>query len=138
LGSDHRARRRVVGEYSYLITLRQLHYRPVMTTDLGYDNDERCYKRVSALTAEGRRDWSFPTLLDQTRQVDRQPSWTSPRALLVEAVEQFRLDHTEGQEWMVVLGGEKATLLAQLEAWFVRPRPAACRGVVVCSEQRQI
>ena len=72
------------------------------------------HKQLSSRTAEGRRqDW-FPALLDQTRQIHRSPRWTSPGHALRSLAAQYRPDRTEGQEELVVIGGEKATLLAQL------------------------
>jgi hypothetical protein len=110
------AARLIVFGYTYLITLRQLHYRLVMSPGLGYDNTEQDYKRLSALTAQGRRDGSFPSLLDQTREIVTQPHWASPAAYIM--AESFMRDRTAGQDWLIVLGGEKATLLAQLQNWY--------------------
>jgi hypothetical protein len=112
------AARSIVLGYSYLITLRQLHYLLVSVAFGGYVNDEACYKRLSALTAEGRRAGRFPALLDQTRTIRRLRSWTSPADAVSDVAQRYRRDRTEGQEWLVVLGGEKATLLAQLAQWF--------------------
>lgn len=108
----------IVDGYPYLITLRQLHYRLVMTAGLGYQNTESHYKRLSALTAEYRRAGSFPVLLDQTREIHRAQAWTSPQSALQALADQYRLDRSEGQDAFIVLGGEKATLLAQLDDWF--------------------
>lgn len=112
------AARTIVLSYAYLITLRQLHYRLVMTAGLGYLNTEGDYKRLSSLTAEGRRDTSFPALLDQTRETHRANSWDDPADALRSMLHWYRLDRTAGQTNLLVLAGEKATLLAQLEAWF--------------------
>jgi hypothetical protein len=107
----------VVAEYEYLITLRQLHYRLVMA-GIDYQNSQSDYKRLSELTAEGRRNGTFPALLDQTRTITVAPSWTSQGQAMRALAEQYRRDRSEGQEHLIVLGGEKATLLAQLAAWF--------------------
>jgi hypothetical protein len=112
------AAERIVGEYPYQITLRQLHNRLVQTAGLGYRNDGNEYKQLSARTAEGRREGTFPALLDQTREIHRPAFWTRPADALRALAAQYRRDRTEGQEVLVVLGGEKATLLAQLGAWF--------------------
>jgi hypothetical protein len=108
----------IVAEYPYQITLRQLHYRLVMTSGLGYRNIQSDYKQLSARTAEGRRDGSFPPLLDQTREIYREPSWTSPGDALRSLADQYQRDRTEDQDCLVVIAGEKATLLAQLSDWF--------------------
>jgi hypothetical protein len=109
---------RVVAEYPYLITLRQLHYRLVMTAGLGYANTLGDYKQLSSRTAQKRRAGTFPALLDQTRQIHQTPHWTSPRSALQALAGQYRLDRSEGQEHLIVIAGEKATLLAQLHNWF--------------------
>lgn len=112
------AARTIVLSYAYEITLRQLHYRLVMTAGLGYANTVGDYHRLSALTAEGRRDGSFPALLDQTRETHRANSWENPADALTSIRYWYRRDRTDGQTNLLVLAGEKATLLAQLEAWF--------------------
>ena len=110
--------RLIVGEYDYPITLRQLHYRLVMASDVDYENTQNDYKYLSERTARGRRDGTFPALLDETREVVHQPVWTSPAHLLRSASSWYRLDRTAGQDVFLVLGGEKMTLRAQLENWF--------------------
>ena len=110
--------RQLVSEYPYLITLRQLHYPLVDAAVSGYVDVEPCYKRLSALTAAGRREGTLPSLLDQTREIHRASSWTRPRDALHDLAEQYRRDRTEGQSNLVVIGGEKSTLLAQLQQWF--------------------
>jgi hypothetical protein len=108
----------IVTSYPYLITLRQLHYRLVATGVGGYRNDETSYKGLSARTAEARRRGTFPALLDQTREIHRLLSWDDPAAAMTWLADQYRVDRTIGQDWLIVLGGEKATLLAQLSDWF--------------------
>jgi hypothetical protein len=110
--------KRIVNEYDYLITLRQLHYRLVMEPYLEYENTLSDYKRLSELTAQQRRQCTFPALLDQTRTITVASSWTSPGQGLRALAQQYRRPRSEGQEHLVVLAGEKATLLAQLAAWF--------------------
>jgi hypothetical protein len=107
-----------VAGYPYLITLRQLHYRLLSVPGLDYENTEADYNRLSALTAEGRRDGSFPDLRDDTRTIHEPPSWDSPKAAIRWAADVYRRDRTEGQQRCVVLAGEKTTLLAQLDDWF--------------------
>jgi hypothetical protein len=112
------AARAIVESYPYLITLRQLHYRLVSAPGLGYRNTNPDYHQLSDRTAKERRAGTFPSLADYSRQVHRPPSWTSPGEALDELAEEYRRDRTEGQPWCVVLGGEKATLLAQLSDWY--------------------
>ncbi len=61
----------IVGEYETSVTLRQLHYRLVSEPELGYLNTEYCYKQLSKLTTEGRRNGSFPPLADFTRSIGK-------------------------------------------------------------------
>jgi hypothetical protein len=60
------AARDIVGEYPYLITLRQLHYRLVQTAGLGDRNTLSDYKQLSARTAEGRSALSAAASTERT------------------------------------------------------------------------
>lgn len=106
----------IVNSYDTPVTLRQLFYRLVARALL--TNDRSAYSTLSALTAAARRAKTFPALLDATRTIDRQPAWTSPKQFMRLVVPQYQRDHTEGQEVLVVIGAEKATLKAQFEMWF--------------------
>jgi hypothetical protein len=108
----------IVRGYPYLITLRQLHYRLVMTPGLGYENRQSHYSRLSELTARGRREGTFDALQDQTREIYQRISWTSPSDGIDWLTERYERDRTEGQDYTIYLAGEKATLLAQLRSWF--------------------
>lgn len=106
----------IVNSYSTPVTLRQLFYRLVSDGTLA--NSLGDYKTLSSTTAQARREGWFPTLLDMTRTTEVAPSWSSPKAFIDSVIPQYARDHTEGQETMLVLGAEKATLKAQLEHWF--------------------
>jgi hypothetical protein len=67
------------------------------------------YKRLSALTAEGRRKGTFPTLIDPTREIYRPLSFAGLDDLAEWVESAYRLDRTEGQSHQIVLGVEKAT-----------------------------
>jgi hypothetical protein len=108
----------IVASYPYSITLRQLHYRLVSDPNVEYRNTLSDYTILSRTSAVARRDGWFPALLDQTREIHRAPSWASPLAAMASLARQYRRDRTKDQPNYVVLGGEKATLLAQLRAWF--------------------
>ena len=108
----------IVREYAYPITLRQLHYRLVSLPGLGYGTGRRDYDYLSERTAAARRCGTFPALSDQTRHIDRAPSWASPTDALDDLAELYRRDRTEGQEHLVVLGGEKRAMLAQFGEWY--------------------
>lgn len=108
----------IVESYRTQVTLRQAFYRLVAAGLI--PNAQSAYKRLSARTAEDRRAGTFPDLADHTRSVYTQRSWTSPRNALDAIAEVYRRDRTEGQENIVVLGVEKATLAAQMWSWFGR------------------
>jgi hypothetical protein len=103
--------RRIVNEYDYRITLRQLHYRLVMEQYLDYENTLSDYKRLSELTAAQRREGTFPALLDQTRTITLASSWTSPGEGLRALASQYRRPRSEGQEHLVVLAAGVIWLL---------------------------
>jgi hypothetical protein len=112
------AARGIVNGYSYLITLRQLHYRLVMTPDLGYLNKDGFYKQLSSKTADLRRRGLFPALQDQTREIYSPNTFDSPSQAVNALARSYTRDRTEGQDYTIYLAGEKATLLAQLRSWF--------------------
>jgi hypothetical protein len=107
-----------VRTYPYLITLRQLHYLLVSDPDSEYRNTDNDYDKLSEKTAKARREGWFPSLRDDTRAIHQAPWWASPADALADLVDQYRYDRTAGQDNLLVLGGEKATLLAQLDDWF--------------------
>jgi hypothetical protein len=109
---------RIVQGYPYAITLRQLHYRLLMTPQLGYGTAAKDYSYLSERTAQGRRAGWFPDLADETRSIERAASWASPAAALQALAEQYRRDRSEGQQHLIVLGGEKRTMLAQFRQWY--------------------
>jgi hypothetical protein len=114
-----RAREIVLG-YDTGVTLRQLFYRLVADGTLPNLQDK--YRYLSRLTAEGRRDGTFPDLLDRTNRIERWPSFDGPRGAMDYLIEElYRRDRTEGQEWSVYLGVEKAGLTEQLDSWFGDP-----------------
>jgi hypothetical protein len=108
----------IVNEYDYLITLRQLHYRLLSMPALGYGTAKKDYDYLSQKTASARREGTFPPLSDQTRFIERTPFWASPTDALEWLIAQYRLDRSEGQEFVIVLGGEKRAMLAQFRQWY--------------------
>jgi hypothetical protein len=108
----------IVRSYSTAVTLRQLFYRLLSHPDTGFCNTRYCYNRLSDVTADGRRDGSFPPLVDLTRSISVPYSYASPAAAIRELAETYRRDRTENQPVVPVLLVEKATLVPQLEAWF--------------------
>ena len=108
--------REIVESYDTGVTLRQLFYRLVSREILR--NTKADYTALSKQTADARRNGSFPSLLDNTRSIDRPAYWNGPEAALEALRRQYRRDRTEGQEFAVYLGVEKAGMVEQLKAWF--------------------
>lgn len=109
----------IVGSYDTGVTLRQLFYR--LVADGTLPNLDGYYRRLSSATAEARRDGEFPDLLDLTSRIERHVTFDSPAAAHRLIRDLYRRDRTEGQEWTVYLGVEKAGMAAQLDAWFGDP-----------------
>jgi hypothetical protein len=110
------AARDIVESYDTWVTLRQLFYRLVSRALIL--NSDYHYKRLSELTAEGRRQGTFPDLIDNTRWIRRYQSFGSPRDALDYTKSIYRRDRTEGQNVSPYLGTEKAGIIAQFEHWF--------------------
>lgn len=106
----------IVESYDTGVTLRQLYYR--LVSEGMIPNEVNAYKHLSRKTAQARREGWFPTLIDRTRQIERYAYWASPRASMHEAVNSYRRDRTEGQEWQIYLGVEKHGMSVQLMHWF--------------------
>lgn len=131
---------RIARSYSTAVTLRQLHYRLVAASIGGYENTQTCYKQLSSLTAEERREGNFPALSDRTRGVKRPLSFRSPASAIDALIRQYRRDRTEGQKYQIWVLYEKATLGAQIESWansYSVPT-AALRGYSSESLEREI
>src|SRR5262245_37573890 len=133
--------REIVLSYDVAVTLRQLHYRLVSEPTLGYPNREGPYKRLSSLTAEGRRDGTFPPLADLSRSITEEIGFSGTRDALDYLSQIYRRTRTEGQKIIPVLLVEKATLIPQLSDWFAEPLGiivAALRGYSSESYEREI
>jgi hypothetical protein len=131
----------IVRSYSTEVTLRQLFYRLLNFPETGFRNDEYCYKHLSELTAEGRRDGTFPPLVDLTRSIDVPYSHASPATAIREMAQSYRRHRTEGQPVVPVQLVEKATLVPQLYEWFGRDLGIpimALRGFQSVSYEREI
>jgi hypothetical protein len=106
----------VVAQYDTLVTLRQLFYRLVAEGLI--PNTTNAYKVLSNLTAEARREGTFPELTDRTRGIDVPQSFGGPDEATDWLQRIYRRDRTENQDVSIFLGVEKATMVAQLHAWF--------------------
>lgn len=113
------AAKAIVESYNTKVTLRQLSYR-LVSRGLIINKDPH-YKRLSALTAEGRRNGTFPELADTTRQIE---DWVwhanAPKAMR-HAANTYRNDRMADQPVTIYLGVEKRGLIAQLDQWFGDP-----------------
>lgn len=120
----------IVRSYSTPVTLRQVFYR--LVADGTLPNTSTAYKTLSSRTAEARRAGTFPDLSDNTREISRPRTFDGPHDALRWLRRIYRRDRTEGQEYSVYLGVEKATMVAQLGSWFgdLGVPVVACRGYV--------
>jgi hypothetical protein len=113
------AARAIVESYDTKVTLRQLSYR-LISRGLIINKDPH-YKRLSALTAEGRRDGSFPELADTTRRIEEWPWYADAIEAMHDAADSYRGDRMAGQPVTIYLGVEKRGQIAQLDQWFGDP-----------------
>ena len=113
------AAREIVASYDTRVTLRQLFYRLVALSLIL--NTDSHYCRLSDLTAEGRRDGTFPDLIDNTRWIHQLPFHHSALEAIQDAADNYRGDRLAGQRYAIYLGTEKRGLIAQLELWFGEP-----------------
>ncbi len=109
----------IVEGYDTGVTLRQLFYQLVSRQII--DNTLYCYTYLSWKSAEGRREGTFPDLIDKTSNV-LLPEWFySPEDAIEELRGDYRRDRTEGQEVSIYLAVEKAAIETQLWTWFGAP-----------------
>jgi hypothetical protein len=106
----------IVSSYSTGVTLRQLFYRLVSAQLI--PNSQVAYKRLSALTAEARREGDFPDLIDRGRKIHQATYFSDVGHALRSVIRWYRLDRTEGQDVSLYLGVEKSGMVEQLSAWF--------------------
>src|SRR4051794_5383393 len=105
-----------VSSFDTPMTLRQLYYHVVSAGMI--ENDKNRYKMLSRKTAAARREGWFPALIDRTREIERFGTFESPEQAFNFAVDSYRRNRTEGQEWSVYLGVEKHGMTVQLMHWF--------------------
>jgi hypothetical protein len=106
----------IVGSYSTGVTLRQLFYRLVSAQVI--PNSQSAYKRLSALTAEARREGDFPDLIDRGRQIHELEHFRDVADALSSILRWYRLDRTANQDVSLYLGVEKSGMVEQLQSWF--------------------
>ena len=86
----------IVRSYDTGVTLRQLHYR--LVSEQLTPNTEKAYKRLSSLTAVGRRRGTFPDLIDRGRTIHSYQHFAGPCDALNALQDWYRLDRTAGQD----------------------------------------
>jgi hypothetical protein len=106
----------IVAASELSMTLRQVFYRLVAKELI--PNRIHPYKHLSRLTARGRREGTFPRLIDPTREVHVPLSFAGPEDAREWLREVYRRDRTEGQPYQTIIAVEKATQYAFLRTWF--------------------
>ena len=98
----------------YRLTLRQLYYQLVSQNII--ENREREYKNIGSLVSKGRLagylDWD--AIEDRIRIPKEPRQWKGPREIVKSAIEQYRLDRWDGQDYHVELWVEKDALAGVL------------------------
>jgi hypothetical protein len=106
----------IVEGYDTAVTLRQAFYR--LVADETLPNTQSAYKGLARVTAIARREGQFPDLIDLVRDIERPVTFDGLADAKDWLREVDRRDRTEGQDWSVYLGIEKAGLIAQMSSWF--------------------
>lgn len=106
----------IVNGYDIKVTLRQLFYRLVMEELI--PNKDAAYTTLSERTAQARREDGFPPLMEHGRRVRQYASWDSPVDALQYAIDSYRVDRTDGQDYLVFISVEKNALSNLLVDWF--------------------
>lgn len=123
-------------EQGYTLTLRQLYYQFVARDIV--PNTMQEYKRIGSVINDariaGRLDWN--AIEDRTRNLEKLPSWDSPKEILESCAEQFRFDWWDSQPVRVEIWVEKEALVGVIERVAHRYRVPyfACRGYTSQSE----
>jgi hypothetical protein len=110
---------RIARSYDTPVTLRQLFYRLIAAQLIR--NCDSDYNQLSRLTAEGRRDGTFPELMDTTRKIVEPLFFDNPADAIRATTRFYRRDRLADQPFSVYLGIEKRGLIAQLDRWFGEP-----------------
>lgn len=109
---------KIIAEYTsagYDLTLRQLYYQFV-SRDL-IPNSQQEYKKLGDAINNGRLAGliSWEAIIDRTRNLQRLPSWETPRVFLESVVPQFKIDYWEKQPRRVEVWIEKDALIGVIE-----------------------
>jgi hypothetical protein len=109
----------IAESYDTPVTLRQLFYRLIAAVLI--TNTDGNYTYLSKVTAEGRRDGTFPELLDTTRDIVEPLFFHGPADAIRYIARFYRGDRLADQPYSVYLGVEKRGHVAQLDSWFGEP-----------------
>ena len=104
------AARGIVAGYNTAVTLHQLFYRLVSKQLI--PNIQSYYRRLSARTAEARRDGTFPDLADETSEIYQRYWYRSPDEALRETADNYLRDRTEGQPVSIYGRNRRASQLS--------------------------
>jgi len=102
-------------------TLRRTHYELVSdmsASELGYRNVLGDYKELSAQSARGRREGSFPDFAETVRTLTRERGFANADDLREHVRAIARVDRMEGQEVAVCVCAEKDGTRGFLHDWF--------------------
>src|SRR5262245_61014992 len=113
--------REIVLSYDTSVTLRQLHYRLVSEPALGYVNNLNCYKRLSSLTAEGRRLGTFPQLSDLSRSITEEIGFANTGDALDYLSSIYRRYRADGRGLSQILHVVTATVIPDSGACSAEP-----------------
>lgn len=120
----------------YDLTLRQLYYQFVARDYL--PNNQRSYKTLGTLVDRARRaglmDWGY--IVDRTRNLSGNRTYSSPGALVEEVHERFFVDLWQDQDYRIEVWVEKEALagVIQRAANLRGVNYFSCRGYVSQSE----
>jgi hypothetical protein len=78
--------------------------------------EKKYVDRVGDEIRQAREDGDIPWEwgVDETRQLERLPSWSDPEAFIESAIPQYRLDYWEQQPYAVEVWSEKSTVSGTL------------------------
>jgi hypothetical protein len=97
------------------ITLRQLYYQFVARDLLG--NTQRNYNRLKSIISDarlaGELDWDY--IVDRTRNLEKQPTWKSPKDLIDDAAKAYLTDLWAPQKRRVEVWIEKDAAVGVIE-----------------------
>lgn len=103
----------IIAEYQadgYVLTLRQLYYQ-LVSRDI-IPNQQKEYAKLSNVLKEGRMggivDWN--AIEDRLRRPSSPSSWDSPASIIDGCIQQYQLDHMDGQDTYIEVWVEKDAL----------------------------